>query len=83
MMDDTVQIRCPRCKSSFRDKARAVQSGYSRQCPRCEAIVFFEDSTNDKGIQRALLEAKRLRRALREEQEVGRTASKPFVYRRS
>ena len=60
-----------------------MQAGYSRQCPRCETIIFFEDSVNDKGIQRALLEAKRLRRALREAQEVGRPASKPFVYRRS
>ena len=82
-MSDSVQIHCTRCKSTFRDRAKRLQPGYSRQCPRCECIVFFEDSTNDKGIQRALLDAKRLRRALREAEEVGRPASKPFVYRRS
>ena len=77
-MDDTVQIRCHRCKASFRDKARRVQSGYSRQCMSCETILFFEDSSIDKNVQRTLREAKRLRKVLREE-ELVRATSKPFV----
>ena len=80
-MDDTVQIRCHRCKASFRDKARRVQSGYSRQCMSCETILFFEESSIDKNVQRTLREAKRLRKVLREE-ELVKATSKPFVFRR-
>jgi DNA-directed RNA polymerase subunit RPC12/RpoP len=65
-MDDSVQIRCTRCKSTFRDRARRLQPGYSRQCPNCEVIIFFEESSADKNVQTALLEARRLRRVLRE-----------------
>jgi hypothetical protein len=39
-MDDSVQITCTRCRSTFRDRARRVQSGYSRQCPNCEVIIW-------------------------------------------
>ena len=80
-MDDTVQLRCHRCKGTFRDKARRVQSGYSRQCVSCETVMFFDDGSIDKNVQRALREAKRLRKALREE-EVVKVTSKPFVHRR-
>ena len=80
-MDDTVQIRCHRCKATFRDKARRVQSGYSRQCPSCETILFFEESAIDKNVQRTLQEAKRVRKALRAAEEVKLT-SKPYVHRR-
>ena len=80
-MDDTVQIRCHRCKGTFRDKARRVQSGYSSQCVSCETIMFFEDGSIDKNVQRTLREAKRVRQALREE-ELVKIASKPFVFRR-
>jgi len=80
-MDDSVQIRCHRCKASFRDKARRVQSGYSRQCMSCETMLFFDESSIDKNVQRTLREAKRLRKALREE-EVVKATSKPFVHRR-
>ncbi len=66
--DDTVQIRCPRCKSKFRDKARRVLSGYSRQCPACECMVFFEDGSPNKDIHEALREAERVRKALRDEE---------------
>jgi hypothetical protein len=66
--DDTVQIRCSRCKSKFRDKARRVRSGYSRQCPDCECMVFFEDGSPNKDIHAALRESERVRKALREEE---------------
>ena len=65
-MDDTIQIRCTKCKSQFRDRARRVQAGYSRQCPQCEVLIFFEESSSDKNVQRALLEARRARRALQQ-----------------
>jgi hypothetical protein len=65
-MDDSVQIRCHRCKSSFREKARRLQSGYSRQCVSCETMLFFDEDSNDKNIRRTLREARQVRKALRE-----------------
>jgi predicted nucleic acid-binding Zn-ribbon protein len=65
-MDDTVQIRCTRCKTVFRDRAHRLQSGYSRQCPCCEVILFFEETSADRNIKRALTTARHLRTALRE-----------------
>ena len=75
-MDDTVQIRCHRCKGAFRDKARRVRSGYSRQCPSCETVIFFDDGTIDKSIQRSLREARQVRKELRE-LEMIKVASTP------
>ena len=66
--EDAVQIRCSGCKSKFRDKARRVRSGYSRQCPSCERMVFFEDGSPNEDIHNALREAERVRKAMREEE---------------
>ncbi|MBR1123682.1 hypothetical protein JQ628_19305 [Bradyrhizobium lablabi] len=82
-MSDTVQIRCTRCKSAFRERAKRLQPGYSRQCPNCEVIIFFEESAIDKNVQKALLDARRLRRVLREQEEVKVTAPQPAVYDRT
>jgi hypothetical protein len=65
-MDDSVQVCCTRCKNVFRDRARRVQSGYSRQCPGCEVVLFFEETSPDKNVQRALIAARRLRKELRD-----------------
>ena len=81
-MDDSIQIRCTRCKSAFRDKARKVQSGYSRQCPSCEGVLFFEEGSNDKNILQALLSAKQLRKELREFDEASRRTATPFEFGR-
>jgi predicted nucleic acid-binding Zn-ribbon protein len=81
-MDDTVQLHCHRCKSVFRDKARRVQSGYSRQCPSCETIMFFEEASIDKNVQRTLRDAKHVRKALREHEEE-KIARGPFVFGRN
>ena len=81
-MDDSIQIRCTRCKSAFRDKARKVQSGYSRQCPSCEGVLFFEEGSNDKNILQALLSAKQLRKELREFDEAPHRTATPFGFRR-
>jgi DNA-directed RNA polymerase subunit RPC12/RpoP len=82
-MDESVQIHCTRCKSTFRDRARRLQPGYSRQCPNCEVIIFFEESASDKNVQRALLAARRLRRELREQDEIRPATRQPPVYDRS
>jgi hypothetical protein len=65
-MEDSVQIRCHRCKGTFREKARRLQSGYSRQCISCETMLFFDDASADKNIQRTLREARQIRKLLRE-----------------
>ena len=67
-IEDTVQICCSKCKSKFRDKARRVLSGYSRQCPSCERMIFFEDGSPNNDIHEALREAARVRKVLREEE---------------
>jgi len=66
MIDDTVQIRCHRCKGTFREKARRLQSGFSRQCITCETMLFFDEDSNDKNVRRTLREARQIRKALRE-----------------
>jgi phage FluMu protein Com len=63
-MDDSIQIRCSRCKSSFRDRARRIRSGYTRECPRCNVLIFFESESHDEHIRRALKAAHKMRRAL-------------------
>jgi NAD-dependent SIR2 family protein deacetylase len=68
-MDDSVQVRCPKCKSKFRDRARRVVPGYSRECPQCEVVLFFEESVPKPDIKAALKDAERVRRALRREEE--------------
>ncbi|CAN5515145.1 hypothetical protein BH10PSE11_BH10PSE11_38880 [soil metagenome] len=80
-MDDSFLIRCTKCKGSFRDKARRVQNGYSRQCPLCERVLFFEEGTPDKNVQKALLEARKLRKALREYTPPKRSTT-PFKFGR-
>ncbi len=65
-MDDSVQVKCTRCKSAFRERARRLQNGYSRQCPTCEVVVFFDEDSSDANIKGAMRSARRLRKALRE-----------------
>lgn len=68
-VDETIQVRCSRCKGKFRDKARRVRDGYSRQCPSCERLMFFTDGSPNKDITNALREAQRVRKLLREEED--------------
>ncbi len=60
-MNISVPIRCTKCKTVFRDQAHRLQSGYSRQCPCCEVVLFFEATSGDKNIKRALSNAHDLR----------------------
>lgn len=81
-LDDSFLIRCTKCKGSFRDKVRRVQNGYSRQCPLCERVLFFQEGTPDKNVQKALIDARQLRKALREYEDTKRPVA-PFQFRRS
>lgn len=67
-VDETIQVRCSRCKFKFRDKARRVRDGYSRQCPTCECMLFFLDGSSNKDTDAALREAERVRKLLRQEE---------------
>src|SRR5262245_51318086 len=77
-MEDTVQIRCHRCKGCFREKARRVQNGFSRQCITCETMLFFDEGSADKNVQRTLREARKVRKELREA-EFEKLANMPMV----
>jgi NAD-dependent SIR2 family protein deacetylase len=67
-MDDSVQVRCTRCKSVFRERARRLQNGYSRQCPTCEVVLFFDEDFPNADIKRAMRTARAIRNQLREEE---------------
>ena len=83
MFDDSVQVHCKRCRSNFRDRARRLQAGYSRQCPNCEVIIFFEETSSDKHVQTALRAARRLRHVLRESEDVKPAAKQAPTYDRT
>ena len=68
-IDETIQVRCSRCKLKFRDKARRVRDGYSRQCPSCERLIFFVDGSPIRDVTDALREAQRVRKLLTQEQD--------------
>lgn len=78
-MDDSVQVCCSRCRNVFRDRARRVQTGYSRQCPCCEVVLFFEETSPDRNIKRALASARGLRKVLREMEAAGPRKAKPVA----
>jgi hypothetical protein len=65
-MDDTVQVKCTRCKGTFRERARRLQNNYSRQCPTCEVVLFFDEDSPDANIKQAMRTARRVRKELRE-----------------
>jgi predicted nucleic acid-binding Zn-ribbon protein len=75
-MDDSVQVRCRRCKTVFRDRARRMQNGYSRQCPCCEVVLFFDEDSAEPTIKRSMKAARRIRAALREQEFLALTESR-------
>ena len=58
MFDDPrLQVRLPppRGKGVFRERARRLQNGYSRQCPTCEVPAVRRRSTSqEQTIRRAM-----------------------------
>lgn len=82
-MDDTIVIKCPRCASRMRDRARRIVSGYTKQCTQCEGIIFFEESSPRQEVQDALRAAERMRRELsRAEESKLVNRAEPFAFRR-
>lgn len=79
-MDDSVQIKCNRCKGVFRDRATRLQNGYSRQCPSCEVVLFFDEDSQQPNIKSAMRTARHLRKQMRELEAAGafaETSSSP------
>ena len=75
-MDDSVQVRCRRCKTVFRDRARRMQNGYSRQCPCCEVVLFFDEDSSEPTIKKSMREARKVRAALHEQEFLALTESR-------
>ncbi|WP_441236312.1 hypothetical protein [Bradyrhizobium sp. 930_D9_N1_4] len=50
----------------FRDHARRLQDGYSRQCPGCEVVLFFAEDSQHPFVKRAMRDARKVRKLLRE-----------------
>ncbi|MBR0871268.1 hypothetical protein JQ633_12935 [Bradyrhizobium tropiciagri] len=65
-MEDSIQLQCTRCKNVFRDRAKRVQNGYTRQCPSCEIVLFFDEDSPNPIIKKAMRAARRARKAMRE-----------------
>jgi predicted nucleic acid-binding Zn-ribbon protein len=63
-MDDSVKVKCTRCSSTFRDRAGRLRDGYSRECPNCNVLLFFDSESPDPNIRKALTEARRVRNLL-------------------
>jgi predicted nucleic acid-binding Zn-ribbon protein len=73
----SVQIQCTRCKGVFRDRAGRLQDGYSRQCPSCEVVLFFAEDSQHPFIKRAMRDARKMRKALREAEAARIAAPQP------
>lgn len=72
----SIQIQCTRCKGTFRDRAGRIQDGYTRQCPACEVVLFFAEDSPHPFTKRAMREARKVRKQLREV-EAERIATPP------
>jgi hypothetical protein len=79
-MDDQIQVRCSRCKGVFRERAGRLQDGFSRQCPSCEIVLFFNETSPDLNIKRAMRDAREGRKRLRdaERERLSRPAPSPL-----
>ena len=77
----SVQIQCTRCKSVFRDRAGLFQDGYSRQCPGCEVVLFFAEDSQHPFIKRAMRNARKVRKEMREAEATKLAAPGPRAVR--
>jgi hypothetical protein len=68
---------------NFRDSARRIQSGYARECPNCNVLIFFESESHDEHIKHALKAAHKMRRAPAAEGEKPSTQQAPAYVRTS
>ena len=64
-MDETIQVTCPNCRARFREKARKLTDGFSRQCPTCDSVIFFNEESPKLQINTAMKAASAMRRRLK------------------
>jgi hypothetical protein len=82
-MTDEVRVKCPRCKGVFRERARRLTSGHTRQCSGCDTVIFFEDGSPIPEVKAAMKEARDIRRTMREEESPAQKVDAAFVFKRS
>ncbi|WP_375160411.1 hypothetical protein [Bradyrhizobium sp. RDT46] len=61
----------------FRDRAGRLQDGYSRQCPSCEVVLFFAEDSQHPFIKRAMRDARKVRKDIREAEALRLAAPEP------
>ena len=66
---DSVQVHCSRCKTVFRERARRLQNGFSRQCPCCDVVLFFDEDSSSPNIKLAMRKAREVRKQMREAEQ--------------
>jgi hypothetical protein len=82
-MDDSISSHCSKCRSNFRERARRALPGYSKECPSCAVVIFFEEHISDSHVENAMLAARSLRRALKELEGVKLAARSASTYDRT
>jgi hypothetical protein len=48
----------------FREKIKNVREGAQVQCPNCNKLITFSSDSADLGVQRALVEVRRIKNGL-------------------
>ena len=64
MVDEKVKIRCTKCSQIFRERAQKIRNGFQTNCQRCNQLITFDTSSEDRNIRRALMSAKEMRIAI-------------------
>lgn len=64
MIDEKVKIKCTKCSQIFRERAQKIRNGFQTNCQRCNQLITFDTSSEDRNIRRALMSAKEIRVAL-------------------
>ena len=61
MADDKIKVHCTKCSNPFREKLSNLREGYQAQCPNCYRLITFDNASQDRGVQRAMRDARRMR----------------------
>lgn len=74
MIDEKVKIKCTKCLQIFRERAQKVRNGFQTNCLRCNQLITFDTSSEDRNIRRALMSAREIRTALEARSKSGSVA---------
>lgn len=67
MIEEKVKIRCTKCSQIFRERAQRVRNGFQTNCPHCNRLITFDNSSEERNIRKALMSAKEVRQALEDQ----------------